>query len=84
MSTERRPPFDTPPPRPAPPPPALQVDCANKPGDSLLAELCGRGSREGLLHWVGEGSVLLKNVHKVTRAPPDRPPGCGGSKAGQR
>lgn len=42
-----------------------QIDCANKPGESLLAELFGRGSKEGLLHWVGEGSVMLKNVHKV-------------------
>ncbi len=42
-----------------------QVDCANKPGDSLLAELCGRGSREGLLYWIGEGGIILNNVHQV-------------------
>lgn len=44
-----------------------QVDCANKPGESLLVELCGRGAREGLLHWVGSGTVILNNVHQ---APP--------------
>ncbi|KAI8465837.1 MAG: cyclic nucleotide-binding protein [Monoraphidium minutum] len=46
--------------------PLVELDCT-KPGESLLAELLGRGSKEGLLHWVGGGAVMLKNVHK---APP--------------
>lgn len=43
----------------------VQIDCATKSGESLLAELFGRGSKEGLLHWVGEGSIMLNNVHKA-------------------
>jgi hypothetical protein len=41
------------------------VDAAKSPGESLLAELFGRGSREGLLYWVGDGSVVINNVHQV-------------------
>lgn len=52
-----------------------QIDCASKQGESLLAELFGRGSKEGLLYWVGDGAVMLKNIHKV-RAGEDAIPLC--------
>ena len=41
----------------------LQVDCSTV--DGQLSELFGRGSREGILHWVRDGTVLLNNVHQV-------------------
>lgn len=40
-----------------------QLDCALT--DTQLTELFGRGSKEGLLHWVKDGTVLLNNVDKV-------------------
>ncbi|DBB11723.1 TPA: hypothetical protein ACH3X3_005889 [Trebouxia sp. C0006] len=33
--------------------------------DSYGSQLFGRGSKQGLLHWVGQGTLLLTNVHKV-------------------
>ncbi len=33
--------------------------------DAQLVELFGRGSKEGVLAWLGDGTVLLNNVHKV-------------------
>jgi hypothetical protein len=44
----------------------LQLDCALT--DAQLTELFGRGSKEGLLHWVKDGTVLLNNVDKVSWA----------------
>ncbi len=34
--------------------------------DSYGSQLFGRGSKQGLLHWVGQGTLLLTNVHKVS------------------
>lgn len=41
----------------------LQVDCTVM--DPYLTELFGRGSREGLLHWLRDGTLVINNVHKV-------------------
>lgn len=36
--------------------------------DPFMTELFGRGSREGLLHWVKDGTVAINNVHKAVSA----------------
>lgn len=36
--------------------------------DSFGSQLFGRGSKQGLLHWTGEGTLLVTNLHKVTHA----------------
>jgi hypothetical protein len=41
-----------------------RVDC-ERAGDGLAAELFGAGSRQGLLAWLGAGTLLLNNVHRV-------------------
>lgn len=41
----------------------LQVNCLDM--DPYMTELFGRGSREGLLHWVRDGTLVINNVHKV-------------------
>lgn len=33
--------------------------------DSFGSQLFGRGSKQGLLHWIGEGTLLVTNLHKV-------------------
>lgn len=43
--------------------PIARFDCAKL--DSYGSQLFGRGSKQGLLHWAGEGTLLLTNVHKV-------------------
>ena len=43
--------------------PMLRFDCAKL--DSYGSQLFGRGSKQGLLHWAGEGTLLLTNLHKV-------------------
>lgn len=30
-----------------------------------MTELFGRGSREGLLHWIRDGTLLINNVHQA-------------------
>ena len=32
-----------------------------------MTELFGRGSREGLLHWIRDGTLAIYNVHKAVR-----------------
>ena len=44
--------------------PIARFDCSKL--DSYGSQLFGRGSKQGLLHWVGEGTLLLTNVHKVS------------------
>ncbi|GLC68372.1 hypothetical protein PLESTF_000684000 [Pleodorina starrii] len=46
--------------------PMAYLDCARL--DGLGAELFGRGERAGLVEVVGEGTLLLKNVHKMPPA----------------
>ena len=46
--------------------PISRLDCAKL--DSHGSQLFGRGSKQGLLHWAGEGTLLLTNLHKVRRA----------------
>lgn len=46
--------------------PMLRFDCAKL--DSQGSQLFGRGSKQGLLHWAGEGTLLLTNLHKVVAA----------------
>lgn len=41
----------------------LQVDCLQM--DPYMTELFGRGNREGLLHWLRDGTLVINNVHKV-------------------
>ena len=43
--------------------PIVRFDCSKL--DSYGSQLFGRGSKQGLLHWVGQGTLLLTNVHKV-------------------
>lgn len=43
--------------------PIARFDCSKL--DSYGSQLFGRGSKQGLLHWAGEGTLLLTNVHKV-------------------
>ncbi|KAL0019848.1 hypothetical protein WJX79_006536 [Trebouxia sp. C0005] len=43
--------------------PIARFDCSKL--DSYGSQLFGRGSKQGLLHWVGQGTLLLTNVHKV-------------------
>lgn len=31
-----------------------------------MTELFGRGNREGLLHWLRDGTLVINNVHKVS------------------
>ena len=45
--------------------PISRFDCAKL--DSYGSQLFGRGSKQGLLHWAGEGTLLLTNLHKVLR-----------------
>jgi hypothetical protein len=33
--------------------------------DPFMTELFGRGSREGLLHWLRDGTLVINNAHKV-------------------
>lgn len=33
--------------------------------DPYMTELFGRGNREGLLHWLRDGTLAINNVHKV-------------------
>jgi hypothetical protein len=33
--------------------------------DPFMTELFGRGSREGLLHWIRDGTLAIYNVHKA-------------------
>lgn len=40
-----------------------QVDCLEM--DPYMTELFGRGNREGLLHWLRDGTLVINNVHKV-------------------
>lgn len=42
-----------------------QVDCTEM--DPFMTELFGRGSREGLLHWIRDGTLAINNVHKAVR-----------------
>jgi hypothetical protein len=35
--------------------------------DPFMTELFGRGSREGLLHWIRDGTLAIYNVHKAVR-----------------
>jgi hypothetical protein len=42
---------------------STQVDCLEM--DPYMTELFGRGSREGLLHWLRDGTLVINNVHKV-------------------
>lgn len=44
-------------------PPLVRLDCAKL--DSSGSQLFGRGSKQGLLHWIGNGTVMLTNAHKV-------------------
>lgn len=44
-----------------------QVDCTEM--DPFMTELFGRGSREGLLHWIRDGTLAINNVHKAVRGP---------------
>ncbi len=44
--------------------PMARVDC-ERAGDGLAADLFGAGSRPGLLEWLGAGTLLLNNVHRV-------------------
>lgn len=44
--------------------PIARFDCGKL--DSYGSQLFGRGSKQGLLHWLGQGTLLLTNVHKVT------------------
>lgn len=44
-------------------PQPIQVDCTTM--DPFMTELFGRGSREGLLHWLRDGTLVINNVHKV-------------------
>ncbi|KAL3157783.1 hypothetical protein ABBQ32_012207 [Trebouxia sp. C0010 RCD-2024] len=46
--------------------PMLRFDCAKL--DSHGSQLFGRGNKQGLLHWAGEGTLLLTNLHKVRPA----------------
>ncbi|KAL3155236.1 hypothetical protein ABBQ32_013173 [Trebouxia sp. C0010 RCD-2024] len=46
--------------------PMLCFDCAKL--DSHGSQLFGRGSKQGLLHWAGEGTLLVTNLHKVVPA----------------
>lgn len=48
--------------------PMVRLDC-DRLGDGLPGELCGRGSRQGILGWIGGGTVLLNNVHQVCPLP---------------
>jgi hypothetical protein len=41
----------------------LQVDCLQM--DPYMTELFGRGNREGLLHWLRDGTLVINNIHKV-------------------
>jgi hypothetical protein len=34
--------------------------------DPYMTELFGRGNREGLLHWLRDGTLVINNVHKVS------------------
>lgn len=43
--------------------PMVQIDCSRL--DPSASEVFGRGRRRGLLHWVGNGTLLLKNVSDV-------------------
>ena len=43
--------------------PVVRFDCAKL--DSCASQLYGRGSKQGLLHWAGEGTIILTNAHKV-------------------
>eukprot|EP00878_Enallax_costatus_P004842 GHUV01005096.1.p1 GENE.GHUV01005096.1~~GHUV01005096.1.p1 ORF type:complete len:906 (+),score=289.25 GHUV01005096.1:167-2884(+) len=43
--------------------PMVQVDCTEM--DPFMTELFGRGSREGLLHWIRDGTLAIYNVHKA-------------------
>jgi hypothetical protein len=38
--------------------------------DPFMTELFGRGNREGLLHWIRDGTLAIYNVHKAVRAHP--------------
>lgn len=53
----------------------MQVDCLEM--DPYMTELFGRGSREGLLHWLRDGTLLIENIHKV-REPSSASTGCTG------
>ena len=44
--------------------PIARFDCAKL--DSYGSQLFGRGSKHGLLHWAGEGTLLLTSLHKVS------------------
>jgi len=44
--------------------PIARFDCSKL--DSYGSQLFGRGSKQGLLHWVGQGTLLLTNLHKVS------------------
>eukprot|EP00878_Enallax_costatus_P047261 GHUV01057723.1.p1 GENE.GHUV01057723.1~~GHUV01057723.1.p1 ORF type:complete len:284 (+),score=79.99 GHUV01057723.1:167-1018(+) len=46
--------------------PMVQVDCTEM--DPFMTELFGRGSREGLLHWIRDGTLAIYNVHKAVRS----------------
>ena len=41
----------------------VHVDCSHL--DPSASEVFGRGSRRGLLYWLGNGTLLLNNVSEV-------------------
>ena len=43
-------------------PPLVCFDCAKL--DGCGSQLFGRGSKQGLLHWIGNGTLMLTNAHK--------------------
>jgi transcriptional regulator with AAA-type ATPase domain len=44
----------------------VRLDC-NRLGRSAV-ELFGRSNKRGVLHWLGDGTLLLDNVHQVRSA----------------
>eukprot|EP00879_Flechtneria_rotunda_P013356 GHRR01013946.1.p1 GENE.GHRR01013946.1~~GHRR01013946.1.p1 ORF type:complete len:902 (+),score=300.53 GHRR01013946.1:340-3045(+) len=43
--------------------PMVEADAAGM--DPFMTELFGRGSKEGLLHWIRDGTLAIYNVHKA-------------------
>ena len=43
--------------------PMARVDCSRL--DSYASEIFGRGRRKGLLHWLGNGTLLLNDIALV-------------------
>ena len=50
--------------------------------DPYMTELFGRGSREGLLHWLRDGTLVINNVHKVCHVPSSAATPLAGINAG--